>query len=90
MPGMDCGNLRSTVAARELITVPLNSDSDREEKKSEIPWDVAGPVVPGCLLLGMGIGFLIDELVAGLFIGLGVGIILMTLLTVLMRERSGK
>lgn len=30
----------------------------------------------GCLMLGMGIGFLFEEVPAGLFIGLGVGFIL--------------
>ncbi len=33
--------------------------------------------VPGCLLIGMGVGFLTGALLAGLFIGLGTGILLM-------------
>lgn len=35
-----------------------------------------GLFIPGCLLMGMGIGFLFGNLPAGLFIGLGVGFIL--------------
>ena len=39
----------------------------------------SGLFVPGCLFLGMGVGFLIDNLVGGLFIGLGAGFLLMVL-----------
>jgi len=34
---------------------------------------VSGVAVPAGLFIGMGIGFLVDELVAGMFIGLGGG-----------------
>ncbi|MCA9329343.1 hypothetical protein KDA11_01755 [Candidatus Saccharibacteria bacterium] len=34
--------------------------------------------VPACLLIGMGVGFLTGAFLAGLFIGLGSGILLMT------------
>ena len=37
--------------------------------------DLAGIFIPGGLLLGMGIGFLVDNLVGGMFIGLGAGMI---------------
>ena len=36
---------------------------------------VAGLLIPGGLLIGMGIGFLVDQLVAWMFIGLGVGFV---------------
>jgi len=32
--------------------------------------------IPGGLILGMGIGFLVDNITAGMFIGLGAGFIL--------------
>lgn len=42
-------------------------------KKRDNP---GGLFIPGGLILGMGIGFLTDELVASMFIGLGAGFIL--------------
>jgi hypothetical protein len=41
------------------------------EKKS----DASGLFIPAGLFLGLGAGFLLDEIVAGLFIGLGVGFV---------------
>ena len=41
-----------------------------------------GIMVPAGLFIGMGIGFVVDELVGGLFIGLGVGFLLMVLVEV--------
>jgi hypothetical protein len=38
---------------------------------------VSGVAIPAGLFIGMGVGFLIDELVAGLFIGLGAGFLVM-------------
>ena len=38
---------------------------------------VSGLATPAGLFIGMGIGFVTDELVGGLFIGLGVGFIIM-------------
>ena len=63
----------------------LNTGPNKEEEKKDNPWDAAGLAIPGGLLLGMGVGFLIDELVAGLFIGLGSGFIVMALMMVVMR-----
>lgn len=42
--------------------------------------------IPAGVLTGMGIGFLIDNLVAGLFIGLGAGFTLFAM-TAVIRER---
>ncbi|MCA9342808.1 hypothetical protein KC950_02220 [Candidatus Saccharibacteria bacterium] len=47
----------------------------------------SGVLVPGGLLLGMGIGFLTDNLIAGLFIGLGSGLILMTVIELLLQSK---
>jgi len=38
--------------------------------------------IPGGLLLGMGIGFLIDNIAGGMFIGLGVGFVLFALVAI--------
>ncbi len=45
------------------------SNNNKEKDK------VAGMLTGGCLLLGMGIGFFFGKLLAGLFIGLGVGVL---------------
>ncbi|MBD3164487.1 hypothetical protein GF323_04755 [Candidatus Woesearchaeota archaeon] len=42
-----------------------------------------GLFIPAGLLLGMGLGFLYDELVAGLFIGLGCGFIAFGIITLI-------
>jgi len=36
---------------------------------------VAGLLIPGGLLIGMGVGFIIDQLVGAMFIGLGIGMV---------------
>ncbi len=59
--------------------------SDQSEKKKR--GDISGLAIPAGLFVGMGVGFLIDELVAGLFIGLGAGFLLMLLMLAILRER---
>ncbi|MFC1944788.1 hypothetical protein ACFLX5_04800 [Chloroflexota bacterium] len=46
-----------------------------EEMKKQ--WGVTGVAIPAGVLIGMGIGFLIDNITAGLFIGLGGGFLVM-------------
>ena len=41
--------------------------------------DSSGIFVGAGVLLGMGVGFVIDQLVGGLFIGLGLGLLVMAL-----------
>ena len=53
---------------------------EKDERKKR--WGASGLFVPACLLIGMGVGFLVDHLVAGLFIGLGVGLFLMAVVHV--------
>ncbi len=48
-------------------------------KKEDKKKGTYGLFIPGGLLLGMGIGFAVDQLVAGMFIGLGTGFVLMAL-----------
>ena len=40
-------------------------------------WNITGVAVPAGLFIGMGVGFLIDNITAGLFIGLGGGFLAM-------------
>lgn len=46
-----------------------------EDRKSQ--WGVIGMAVPGGLLIGLGGGFLIDNIAAGVFLVLGCGFIVM-------------
>ena len=41
--------------------------------------DYSGLFIPAGLFIGMGTGFIIDELVGGLFVGLGIGFLLMAI-----------
>ena len=49
------------------------ADEKQESKRSGI----SGLVFVGCLILGLGVGFLIGNVAAGFFVGLGVGFIAM-------------
>lgn len=48
-------------------------------KKEENKWASSGLFIPAGLMIGMGLGFMYNELVAGLFIGLGAGFALAAL-----------
>ena len=50
------------------------SPQSEEEKKQ---WSVTGVVIPAGVLIGLGIGFLMDDIVPGILIGLGVGFLFM-------------
>ena len=55
----------------------VKSKKKRSEKeKSE---DYSGLFIPGGLFMGMGLGFVYNQLPAGIFIGLGIGFVLMGL-----------
>lgn len=47
---------------------------------------VSGVAIPAGLFIGMGIGFLVDDLVAGMFIGLGGGFVGMIILRLILGE----
>lgn len=48
----------------------------------------SGVFVPAGLLMGMGFGFLADNLLAGLFIGLGAGLLVMAIVEIVMNTRN--
>ncbi|MFC1921218.1 hypothetical protein ACFLYQ_05790 [Chloroflexota bacterium] len=64
----------------------MSKKSDDEKKQ----WSITGIAIPGGLLLGMGIGFLVDNITAGLFIGLGSGFLIMMVGMLFLRMRSGE
>jgi len=47
-----------------------NQTEEPKKKKG-----LSGLFIPAGIFIGMGVGFITDELVAGLFIGLGVGFV---------------
>ncbi|MFC1789821.1 hypothetical protein ACFLYY_02515 [Patescibacteria group bacterium] len=46
---------------------------EQEIKEQKDKKGISGLFIPAGLFIGMGIGFLTDELVSGMFIGLGAG-----------------
>jgi len=46
-----------------------------EEQKNR--WGTTGVAIPAGLFIGMGVGFLIDNITAGIFLGLGGGFLVM-------------
>jgi hypothetical protein len=54
---------------------------NKEQKlKREPRIDPSGIFVPAGLLIGMGVGFVYNNLPAGLFTGLGIGLLIMAIL----------
>ena len=50
--------------------------SDKQERSRK---GTSGLVFVGCLILGLAIGFFVENVVGGLFVGLGVGFIAMAI-----------
>ncbi len=61
------------------------SPKSEDEKKQ---WNITGVAIPGGLLLGMGIGFLVDNITAGIFLGLGGGFLLMMVGMLILRIKG--
>jgi hypothetical protein len=51
----------------------MSRQSDEQKKQ----WGVTGVAIPAGLFIGMGIGFLIEDITAGIFLGLGGGFLVM-------------
>jgi hypothetical protein len=49
-------------------------------------YEYGGPAVPGGLIVGVGLGILLDDFFAWLLIGLGAGLILMGLIAAIARS----
>ncbi len=61
------------------------SPQSEDEKKR---WGISGVAIPAGLLIGMGIGFLVDNITAGIFIGLGGGFLLMMIGMLILQIRQ--
>ena len=51
----------------------MSKQSDVQKKH----WNITGVAIPAGVLIGLGVGFLIDNIPAGLFLGLGGGFLVM-------------
>jgi hypothetical protein len=61
------------------------SPQSEEEKKQ---WSVTGVAIPAGVLIGLGIGFMVDDIVAGILIGLGGGFALMMIGMVILQLKN--
>ena len=62
----------------------MSTQSDDQKKH----WNITGVAIPGGLFIGMGVGFLIDNITAGLFLGLGGGFLAMMIGMLILRIRK--
>ncbi len=62
--------------------MPEKSDDEKKQ------WSITGVAIPAGLLIGMGIGFLVDNITGGLFIGLGSGFIVMMIAMLILQFKK--
>jgi F0F1-type ATP synthase assembly protein I len=60
--------------------------STQPEQPKKRQSGVTGVAIPAGLLIGIGVGFLVDEIVAGTMIGLGCGFLLMLIVRAILGE----
>lgn len=60
--------------------------SETREQKPKSRKAASGAVVPAGLLIGMGVGFALDNLVAFMFIGLGAGLLAFAIIMLAVRD----
>ena len=56
-----------------------------QSEETNRQWGVAGVAIPAGLFIGLGVGFLIDNIIAGIFLGLGGGFLVMMIGMVILR-----
>jgi hypothetical protein len=61
------------------------SPQSEEEKRQ---WGISGVAIPGGVIMGLGIGFLVDDIVAGILIGLGAGFFIMMIGMVILQLKN--
>jgi hypothetical protein len=60
----------------------MSKQSEQPKKRK----GAAGVAIPAGLFIGMGVGFLVDEITAGVLLGLGGGFLVMIILRVILGE----
>ena len=60
----------------------MSTQSEQPKKQK----GVSGLAIPAGLFIGMGVGFIIDNITAGLFLGLGGGFIIMLIVRIMLGE----
>ena len=60
----------------------MSTQSEQPKKQK----GVSGVAIPAGLFIGMGVGFLVDNITAGIFLGLGGGFLLMLIVRVIIGE----
>ena len=63
--------------------MPKQSDDQKKD------WNITGLAIPAGLLIGLGVGFMVDNVPGGLFIGLGGGFLAMMVGMLILRIMSG-
>ncbi|MFC1983649.1 hypothetical protein ACFLVO_01355 [Chloroflexota bacterium] len=63
--------------------MPKQSDDQKKD------WNITGVAIPAGLLIGLGVGFMVDNIPGGLFIGLGGGFLAMMIGMLILRIKSG-
>ena len=63
----------------------MSARSDDQKKD----WNITGVAIPAGVLIGLGVGFLVDNVPAGLFLGLGGGFLFMMIGMLILRIKSG-
>jgi len=63
----------------------MTKQSDDQKKD----WNITGLAIPAGLLIGLGVGFMVDNVPGGLFIGLGGGFLAMMVGMLILRIMSG-
>ncbi|MFC1866279.1 hypothetical protein ACFLYB_06170 [Chloroflexota bacterium] len=61
------------------------SPQSEDEKRQ---WNITGVAIPAGLLLGLGIGFLVDNIVPGILIGLGIGFFFMMIGMLILQNKK--
>ncbi|MFC1949175.1 hypothetical protein ACFLW0_03275 [Chloroflexota bacterium] len=61
----------------------MSTQSDDQKKQ----WNITGIGIPAGLFIGMGVGFLVDNITAGIFLGLGGGFLAMMIGMLILRIR---
>ncbi len=51
-------------------------------------WNITGVAIPAGVLIGLGVGFLINNIPAGLFLGLGGGFLVMMIAMLILQMRK--